>query len=519
MELLMLFLRVMLTVALLGLISVLFKLCDALALKPRRLRSILQKQSISGPTPSFLLGNIPDMVKKQPTVSKPPQEDEDKGMIHNCPPLIFPHLVQWSKEYGPKFVFSLGNIPFLYLNEPEVLKEFSKYTPLNIGKPCYVKAMFDPLVGTGIAHANGTAWAHQRKLIAPEFFMDKVKGMTKLMVESAATTVVKPWHSLIEIEGGVADVIIDNYMTNFSRNVISRLCFGNNHSEGEQIFLKLKALEEIMSKQGPLYGAFPMLRYIPTESNRETSKLKKESRALILKMINERKDKTTDKDLLQLILEAAEKSGLSKDATESFVVDNCKTMYLAGYDTTASSAMWVLMLLASNPIWQAKAREEVLQICGGQMPDNEMLPKMKTLTMVIQESLRLYPPAPVITREALEDVKFCGVHVPKGVNIWILTIALHYDPEIWGPDVNKFNPERFANGVSGSCKLPHVYVPFGAGPRVCLGQHFAMAELKILLALILSNFSFSLSPKYKHSPVIKVVMGPKDGMNLIIRKL
>ncbi|KAH7544952.1 hypothetical protein FEM48_Zijuj01G0040600 [Ziziphus jujuba var. spinosa] len=431
----------MLTVALLGLISVLFKLCDALALKPRRLRSVLQKQSISGPTPSFLLGNIPDMVKKQPTVSKPPQEDEDKGMIHNCPPLIFPHLVQWSKEYGPKFVFSLGNIPFLYLNEPEVLKEFSKYTPLNIGKPCYVKAMFDPL------------------------------GMTKLMVESAATTVVKPWHSLIEIEGGVADVIIDNYMTNFSRNVISRLCFGNNHSEGEQIFLKLKALEEIMSKQGPLYGAFPML------------------------------------------------SGLSKDATESFVVDNCKTMYLAGYDTTASSAMWVLMLLASNPIWQAKAREEVLQICGGQMPDNEMLPKMKTLTMVIQESLRLYPPAPVITREALEDVKFCGVHVPKGVNIWILTIALHYDPEIWGPDVNKFNPERFANGVSGSCKLPHVYVPFGAGPRVCLGQHFAMAELKILLALILSNFSFSLSPKYKHSPVIKVVMGPKDGMNLIIRKL
>lgn len=140
------------------------------------------------------------------------------------------------------------------------------------------------------------------------------------------------------------------------------------------------------------------------------------------------------------------------------------------------------------------------------------------LTMVIYESLRLYPPGPILSREALEDLKFGNIHVPKGLNVWTLFLSLHYEPEIWGPDAHVFNPERFANGVSSSCKYPHVYMPFGAGSRICLGQNFAMAELRILLSLILSNFSFSMSPKYQHSPILKVIMEPEFGMNLIIRK-
>lgn len=139
--------------------------------------------------------------------------------------------------------------------------------------------------------------------------------------------------------------------------------------------------------------------------------------------------------------------------------------------------------------------------------------------MVIYESMRLYPPGPILAREALEDLKFGDIHVPKGLGVWSSSIALHYDDEIWGPDVLTFNPERFANGVSGSCKYPHVYMPFGAGARICLGQHLATTELRVLLSLMLSNFSFSLSPKYRHSPVLKVVVEPEYGLDLIIRKL
>lgn len=139
--------------------------------------------------------------------------------------------------------------------------------------------------------------------------------------------------------------------------------------------------------------------------------------------------------------------------------------------------------------------------------------------MVIHESLRLYPPVPVVSREALRDMKFGDIRVPKGVNIWTLMVTLHQDPDIWGPDAEKFNPDRFANGINSACKLPHLYMPFGVGPRTCLGQNFAMAELKILLALIVSNFSFSLSPKYRHSPALRLVIEPEHGVDLVIKRL
>jgi cytochrome P450 len=139
--------------------------------------------------------------------------------------------------------------------------------------------------------------------------------------------------------------------------------------------------------------------------------------------------------------------------------------------------------------------------------------------MVIHESLRLYPPASLVSREALEDLKFGDICVPKGFNVWTLMVTLHQDPDIWGPDAMEFNPERFANGVSGACKLPHVYMPCGVRPRTCLGQNLAMVELKIILSLIVSNFSFSLSPKYRHSPKTTLLVEPEHGVNLLIKSL
>lgn len=124
------------------------------------------------------------------------------------------------------------------------------------------------------------------------------------------------------------------------------------------------------------------IRYLPTKSTREIWRLEKEVGALILKVAKERKEEASGNyDLLHMILEAATNSGFSKDGTDSFIVDNCKNMYLAGFETTAVSATWTLMLLASNPEWQARVRAEVLQVCGGQMPDADMVRKMKTVSL------------------------------------------------------------------------------------------------------------------------------------------
>lgn len=141
------------------------------------------------------------------------------------------------------------------------------------------------------------------------------------------------------------------------------------------------------------------------------------------------------------------------------------------------------------------------------------------LTMVVQESMRLYPPSVVMAREAFADIKLGDLVVPKGLHIWSLIPALHRDPENWGADSNEFKPERFANGISEACKYPQTYIPFGSGTRLCVGQNFAMLELKIMLSLVLSRFSFSLSPNYIHSPVFKMLLIPKHGMRLLVKRV
>lgn len=140
--------------------------------------------------------------------------------------------------------------------------------------------------------------------------------------------------------------------------------------------------------------------------------------------------------------------------------------------------------------------------------------------MVIQETMRLYSITPLILRETLqEDIKFGDIWFPGGVELMIPVAALHHDPYIWGPDAGEFNPERFANGASKACKFPYLYMPFGFGPRVCLGLNFAMAELKVILSLMLGKFSFTLSPNYRHSVVYGIVSEPEFGVDLIVRKV
>ena len=138
--------------------------------------------------------------------------------------------------------------------------------------------------------------------------------------------------------------------------------------------------------------------------------------------------------------------------------------------------------------------------------------------MVIHEVMRLYPPAAFVSREALEDAQIGHLLVPKGVCIWTLIPTLHRDPEIWGSDANEFKPERFANGISGACKLPQVYVPFCVGPRLCLGRNFALVQMKVVISLIISKFTFSLSPKYRHSPAYRMIVEPGQGVQILIQR-
>ncbi|XP_010260749.1 PREDICTED: cytochrome P450 714C2-like [Nelumbo nucifera] len=508
--------------ALFGFFSLFLHLYRVLWLKQQLLRSRLHKQGIRGPPPTFVFGNGLEIKRIQNSKSTAVKTSNKENLSHDFASTLFPCFEKWRKEYGDLFTFSLGNLQILYVTNPNMAKEMTLCASMGLGKSGYLQYEFGPLLGRGILTSNGAIWSHQRKTIAPELSMDKVKGMVNLMVESASS-IVKTWQGRIESEGGVAEIRADEDMRRTSALIISKVLFGSSFTKALDLISKFKDIQNALTMPTMLKG-LPGYRYIPSENNRKIWKLEKEVRSAILKIVKERStenenDKGDEQDLLQMIIEGAKDGNLGPYTAQDYVLDNCKNIYFAGLETTAISALWCLILLASHPQWQDRCRAEILEICGGGLPDVDMLRKMKTTTMVVQEVLRLYPPGLFMSREALQDIKLGELLVPKGVNIWLSVHALHRDPELWGPDACNFNPERFANGVAGACKLPQTYLAFGMGPRICAGQNFATIELKIVLAVILSNFSFSLSPKYRHSPVFKIIIQPDDGVNLIVRKV
>ncbi|KAI4373070.1 hypothetical protein MLD38_011233 [Melastoma candidum] len=388
-------LRLFFTVGAVVFMAVATKAITALVVKPRRIRYMLRKQGIVGPPPSFLLGNLKEF--RQCNASRVPQSPQD--MTHNCSSKLFSFMDRWRAEYGSTFLMFFGNIPILYTYNMDIVREITKCTSLDLGKPSYQFKKIGPLLGHGVLTSNGAASAHQRKIIAPELYLDKVKanklGMIGLIVESSVS-LLDSWNQMIQEQAGKIDITIDKHMSCFSAEVISRACFGSNYAKGEEIFLRLRRLEEVLLKN-VMSSGFSNLKYIPSRRNREIWRMEKEVRSLILDVVNERSRlATSENDLLQMILEGVKSSDFSRAEMDRFIVDNCKNIYLAGYETTAVSATWTLMLLASSPKWQHKVRDEVTEVCGGKLPDATAIGKMKVLAMVINESLRLYKHSPIM---------------------------------------------------------------------------------------------------------------------------
>ncbi|KAJ8573411.1 hypothetical protein K7X08_009922 [Anisodus acutangulus] len=247
-----------------------------------------------------------------------------------------------------------------------------------------------------------------------------MREMVRLMVESTSK-MIKLWDDETRNSEGKLEVKVEDDLKSLSADIISRACFGSSYAHGEQIFLKLQTLQMVMSK---VPTGVPGLRHIPSKHNREIWRLDKEIKAMILKIVRARRNLTYEKDLLQLILDAA-KSYEESDcdqlpadiSAETFIVDNCKTS-------------WCLMLLAAYPEWQARGRAEVLDVCGSELPNDAILRRMKVLTMIIHETLCLYPPVAFVVREALQDISFKRIEILKGTNIEIPIPILHQQPEL-----------------------------------------------------------------------------------------
>ncbi|KAF2302833.1 hypothetical protein GH714_008598 [Hevea brasiliensis] len=508
--------RIMSSLFLVGLVCFIIHLYRTILLRSQRMKRKLRMQGIKGPSPSFLYGNLSEMQEIQSRAMK--AENHGDIVAHDYTSSIFPYFEHWRKQYGLIYTYSTGFRQHLYVNDPEMVKEMNLSLSLDFGKPTYMTKRLGPMLGNGIIRSNGHVWAQQRKIIAPEFFMDKAKGMVELMVESAQP-LLRKWEQYIEALGGSqAEIRVDEDLRGLSADVIARACFGSSYLKGNEIFSKLRTLQTLITKQSILFG-ITSFGFFANKNHKMKKSLETEIDSLIWETVKEREKqcldkRNTDKDLMQQLLEEALNNSNSSNSNFSpkrFIIDNCKNIYFAGHEATSTAATWCMMLLALYPDWQSRIREEVTQFCNDGLDANS-LSNLKT-------ALRLYPPGAFVSREALEQVQIGKITVPKGVCIWTLIPTLHRDPNLWGPDANEFRPERFADGVSKACKFAQAYIPFGVGTRLCVGRNFAMVELKVVLSLIVSQFTFSLSPNYQHSPAFRMIVEPEHGVQILIRKV
>ncbi len=196
--------------------------------------------------------------------------------------------------------------------------------------------------------------------------------------------------------------------------------------------------------------------------------------------------------------------------------DEVMTLFLAGHETTAVALSWTLYLLSQHPEVEAKLRSELDEVLGGRAPTLSDLPQLAYTRMVLDESLRLYPPAWVTERKALSEDEISGFHIPAGTTVVISPYATHRHPQFW-PDAEIFDPERFQAGCSAG-RPRYAYFPFGGGPRQCIGNSFALLEAQIILAAIIQRYRLEFAPGWKVMPEPLVTLRPKGGLWMMVKE-
>ncbi|KAL6878366.1 hypothetical protein ACP4OV_012536 [Aristida adscensionis] len=501
-----------------------------LVLRPRAIASSMARQGVRGPPYRFLAGSMPEAKRLVAAGRRgvPPLH----AASHDIIPVLHPQFHRWVAEYeehsGRTFLYWIGPIPAIFTLDLELVKQV-----LTDRTGMFPKDFMIPVVknlfGNGLIFINGDDWKRHRKVVLPAFNHDKLKSLSVVTAEVTGH-MIQQWRNQIkQSDGQATEIDMTPAFCDLTEEILGRVAFGMSLNQAN-VKEVVSAMREMQKLGTAATLQAPILWYLPTRSNLRVRQLKRLVGANIMSIMQTRVaakgsnggDGYGD-DLFGLLLDAwsSERPGSSETLSTQEVIDEFKTFFIAGQETTTTLLVWAMFLLSVHPHWQEKVREEILRECpDGELPNANVLGKLKLLYMVLLETLRLYPPIVYIQRRTGSNVVLAGnISVPKGTLISIPIGMLHRDKEIWGPDADDFNPARFENGVSRAAKDPKALLSFSLGPRACTGQNFGIMEAQVVMAMILRKFSFSLSPKYVQKPKFLLALTPKRGMPLIVRNI
>ncbi|KAJ4975697.1 hypothetical protein NE237_000803 [Protea cynaroides] len=487
--------------------------------KPKKLERLLKEQGIKITPYNLLMGDL-----KENRGQSIEAQSKPMNLSHDIVPRVLPFHLQTIQKYGKKSAFWFGTNPRLYIMDPDLIRDIMSNKFGHLAK----------LKGNGIIHFflsgvaayEGEKWAKHRRIINPAFHMEKLEHMLSAFYTSSDEMVSK-WEKLLTLDGS-CELDVWPELQNLTADVISRAAFGSSYEEGKRVF-KLQDEQAKLLVQSLSTAFIPGFSLLPTKSNKRMKASHREISVILMDIINKRQKammvgEANYDDLLGLLLESNQKY-IQENRTKNIgmtmedVIEECKLFYFAGKESTSVLLVWTIIVLSMHQEWQVRAREEVLQIFQMNKPNFDSLSHLKIVTMILYEVLRLYPPLLDIRRRTYKNIKLGEISLPPGIEVMLPILLVHHDHEIWGEDAKEFKPERFAEGISKATKNKVSFFPFGWGPRICVGQNFAITEAKMALAMILQRFAFELSPSYAHAPTTIITLHPQYGAQIILHKL
>lgn len=376
-------------------------------------------------------------------------------------------------QYGDIVCYRSAPEPAYLLNHPDYIRHVLVDNNRNYSKATSSNLLFEKVVGEGLLTSEGETWRRQRRMMQPAFHDSRIEGFDGMIVE-AAGSMLELWQRAYELN---QPIDIAREMAALTLTVTTRSLFGVDLGD------EVRAVGEIANRAAD---------YFDKPSSPQLIRSAQEFGAVVDRIIAQRKQHFKDGgDLLSsMILARDEKTGAAMDDAQ--LRTQVLTLLLAGYETTASALTWTWYLLSQNPAALGRLRTEVREVLKGRAPRFSDLEHLPYTGMVLDESLRLFPPAWTLGRRAIGEDEIDGYHIPANTVIAICIYTLQRHPGFWDrPDV--FDPERFSpKNLEGRHKF--AYIPFGAGPRRCIGNNFGLMEAALVMACILQRFELHLMP-------------------------
>ncbi len=412
-------------------------------------------------------------------------------------------LERLARDHGDVVSFRFAHRRMVLVNHPDLIEEvlvarnrqFIKHFALRMARPT---------LGNGLLTSEGDFWRRQRRLAQPAFHRDKVAAHGAVMVEYAGR-MLAGW-----ADGQGRDVHDD--MMRVTLEIVAKTLFDADVS-GDSAEAA-SAMETLVHSFTARVGkVVPLPTWIPTPVNLRFRKAKNRLDRIIYRVIAERRASGEDRgDLLSMLLHAVDAEGPEggPGMTDAQLRDEAMTLFMAGHETTANTLAWAFYLLSTHPEAEAKLHAELDAVLPDRPPTFADLPRLPGVENVINETLRLYPTVWLLGREAIEPAEVGGHAIPAGSTVYMSQWLIHRDPRFFD-DPLAYRPDRWSDGLAK--KLPrYAFFPFGGGPRICIGNGFAMMEAVLLLATIARRFRVRVLRPDQVRPIPTMTLRPDGGI-------